>query len=200
MLKRVIFIIVIVLIGAYFVNNYFEKRAKEEAEKAEAKRIEEATKASVAEMVAQTNAIDNWNTTLTKGEEIRPEPILTVELERLWLTGRPILFLGAIKDIATLDNENYKIEIEESWINNPEYMFGTQLQLELRYPKQKVDLFLKAHPDIFKNFGFKNGVAVVAEIEKIETMKISGSEGEIEEIKVGKGKCIDMLYTGDVIF
>jgi hypothetical protein len=200
MVKRAIFIIVIVLIGAYFVNSYLERKAKENSERAEAKRIEDATKASVAEMVARTKAIDNWQAKLSKGEKIRLEPIFTVELERLWLTDSPILFLGAIKDIATLDNENYTIKINQNLFNNPEYIFGTQLELELRYPKQKVDLFLEQHPDIFKNFGFKNGVAVVAEIENIETITISGSEGELEEVKSGKGKCIDMLYTGDVIF
>jgi hypothetical protein len=177
-----------------------DKKARKEAEKAETKKVEEATKASVAELVARTNANDSWKTTLSGGEEIRLEPILTVELERLSLTDRPILFVGALKDIATLDNENYEIVIEQSLINNLEYMFGTELQLELQYPKQKVDLFLKAYPDIFKDFGFKNGVAVVADIEKIETIIISGSEGIREDIKVGKGKCIDMLYTGDVQF
>ncbi len=34
MTKRLIWIIVIILIGGYFVNNYLENKAKEEAEKA----------------------------------------------------------------------------------------------------------------------------------------------------------------------
>ena len=79
-------------------------------------------------------------------------------------------------------------------------MFGTELQLVLQCPKQRVDSFLKKHPDLFKNFGFKNRVAVVADIDEIETRIVSGSEGEREAIKIGKGKSIDMLYTGDVQF
>ncbi len=79
-------------------------------------------------------------------------------------------------------------------------MFGTELQLALQCPKQRVDSFLKDHPDLFKDFGLKNGVAVVADIDEIETIIVSGSEGEREEIKIGKGKCIDILYTGDVQF
>lgn len=200
MMKRAIWIIVIILIGGYFVNNYLEKKARKKAEDAEAKRIEETTKASVAEMVARTNAIDTWEKALNKGEKFRLERILTIELERLWLTERPILFIGAIKDVVTIDKENYRIEIERRLFSSLEHMFGTELQLTLQCSKQKVDLFLTEHPNLFKDFGFKNGVAVVADIDEIDTKLVSGTEGERQEIKVGKGKCIDMIYTGDVKF
>lgn len=200
MMKRAIWIIVIILIGGYFVNNYLQNKATKEAEKAEAKRIEETIKTSVAEMVARTNAIETWEKDLSKGEKFRLNRVLTVDLERMWLTERPILFVGAIKDIATLDKENYRIEIERGLFSSLEHIFGTELQLALQCPKQRVDSFLKEHPDLFKGVGFENGVAVVANIDEIETIIVSGSEGEKEEIKVGKGKCIDMVYAGEVWF
>ncbi len=200
MIKRTIAIIVIVLIGGYFVNKYFENKAKKEAERFERKKIEETIRASVSEMVRRTNAIDTWEKVLTKGEKFRLEKILTVELERVWLTERPILFIGAIKDVVTVDKENYRIEIERSLFNNLGYMFETELQLMLQYSKQKVDLFLTKHPNLFKDFGLENGVAVVADIDEIDTKLVSGTEGERQEIKVGKGKCIDMIYTGDINF
>ena len=78
-----------------------EKKAKHEAERAEAKRMEQTIRSSVAEMVSRTNAVDGWDRLLSKGERFRFAPILTVELEKLWLASRPILFIGAIKDIAT---------------------------------------------------------------------------------------------------
>ena len=199
-MKRAIWIIVILLISAYFVNSYLENRAKREAEKAEAERIEKTIKTAVAQLVERTNAVHNWGKELSKGEQFRLEPILTIELERLWLTDRPILFVGSIKDISTIDQDNYRIKIERSLFGSFEYMFGTELQLVLQCPKQGVDSFLKDHPDLFKDFGFKDGVAVVANIDEIETIIVSGSEGEREEIKIGKGKCIDILYTGDIQF
>ena len=196
-MKRAIWIIAILLIGGYFVNNYFENRAKREAEKAAAEKIEKAIKSEVSLLAGRTNAVYDWEKELSKGEQFRLEPILTVELERLWLTGRPILFVGSIKDISTVDIDNYSLKIKRSLFNSFEHMFGTKLQLELQCPKQRVDSFLKKHPDLFKDFGFKNGVAVVASIDGIETTIVSGSEGE-KEIKIGKGKCIDMLYIGNV--
>jgi hypothetical protein len=196
MMKRVIWIILALLVGAYFVNSYLSNKAKKAAEKAEAEQIRNATKAVVAELVKRTNADENWEKELSKGERFRLEPILTVELERLWLTGRPILFVGAIKDIATIDQENYRIEVERSLFSSFRCMLGTELRLTLQCPKKSIDSFLKEHPDLFKDCGWKNGVAVIADINEIETTIIAGSEGEREEIKIGKGKCIDILYTG----
>jgi len=200
MMKRLIGIIVVLLIGAYFVNTYIENKKKREAEKAEMERIEMATKEAVSQLVKRTNAVDNWEKDLSKGEQFRLEPILTVELEKVWLTDRPILFVGTIKDIVTSDQKNYRIEIERSLFSSFAYMFSTELRLVLQCPKPRVDSFLKEHPDLFKGGGFKNGVAVVADIDKIETTIVSGSKDDKKEIKIGKGKCLDMLYTGDVRF
>lgn len=201
MTKRVIWIIVIILIGGYFVNNYLEDKAKEEAAKAETERIEKATKAAIVQLAKRTNAVDNWEKDLSNGNQFRSEPILTVELERLWLTDRPILFVGSIKDISTIDQETYKMEIERSSFSGFEYMFsGTQLRLVLQCQKQRIDSFLKEHLDLFKDDGVRNGVAVIADIDEVETKTVSGSEGKEEEIKVGigKGKCIDLFYIGNV--
>lgn len=195
-MKRAIWIIVIILIGGFFVNKYLENKAKnkaiKEANKAEEKRIEETIKASVAEMVTRTNAIETWEKDLSKVKQTRSEPILTVELERLWLTSRPILFVGRIKDIATIDQENYRIEIERNHFRDlvNDYTLNTELQLVLQCPKQKIDSLLKEHPDF-------NGIAVIADIKEIETKTTIITEAdESIERKVGKGKCIDILYTG----
>jgi hypothetical protein len=199
MIRRVIWAMVIVLIAAYFIYNYLENKSKKEREKAETKKIEEVVKASVGKVVKSTNAIDNWEEPLSKGEGFRMAPILTVELEHLWIADRPILFVGAIKDIITEDKENYIIEIERSLFNF-KYIFGTELFLELKCPKGKIDSFIKENPDILKNSCFRNGVAVVADIKKIETKTIPDKEDGTREVKIGKGNCIEIVYTGNVLF
>ncbi|MBM4275914.1 MAG: hypothetical protein FJ134_15865 [Deltaproteobacteria bacterium] len=203
MIKRLILIIISVLVCAFFINYYFENRAKEQAKEAERKverkMIEESIKKSVEHLVERTNAIDNWEESLKKGEKFRLEPILTIELERIWLTDRPILFIGAIKDIFTADKESYIIQIEKSLFSMGKYAFLTEIIFELKYPKEKLDLFLTANPDIFKGIGFKNGIAVAANIKRIEKKIVSIGE-ERHEITIGKGDCIDIVYIGDVIF
>jgi len=78
----------------------------------------------------------------------------------------------------------------------------TELRLSLKCPKQKIDSILTEHPDLFKfNVStFANGFAVIAGIDKIETKIISGTEGGSREIKIGQGQCIDILYTGMIVF
>lgn len=199
-MKRIIWIIFAVVAVGYFFNSYTESKAKREAKRAEAERIEQAMKTVVSQMVSRTNAVSGWEEKLSKGERFRFEPIRTVELEQLWLQQKPILFVGAIKDIATHDQSRYVVLVERSLFGNFDYMFGTELQLSLLSDKDKIDSFLKEHPDLFKDYGFKNGVAVVARINSIRTTYVSGEEGEREVVKIGDGDLLDILYTGDVTF
>lgn len=199
-MKRIVWIIIAVAAVSYFSNSYMEKRAKRETKRVETERLEHATKAAVSKMASRTNSVTDWEANLSKGERFRLEPILTVELERLWMQQRPIVFIGSIKDIATRDQSQYVVLVERSLFSSFDYMFGTELQLSLLSNKDKVDSFLKEHPDLFKDFGFKNGVAVVAQINSIRTTYVTGEEGEREEVKIGDGELIDILYTGDVAF
>jgi hypothetical protein len=199
-MKKVIWIIVVLAIAGYFVNSYLQKRAKREAERAEAERIEQNIKSSVAEMVSRTNAVDGWDRQLSKGERFRFDPILTIELEKLWLVNRPILFIGAIKDIATHNEVHYIVSVEKSLFGSFDYMFDTELQLSLISPKQRIDSFLNQHPNLFKKYGFNNGVAVIAKVNAIRTIYIPGEEGERDEVRIGDGELVDIVYTGRVRF
>ena len=82
------------------------------------------------------------------------------------------------------------------------YMFGTELQLSLLSSKERIDSFLKQHPDLFKDngYGFSNGVAVIARVKTIRTTYVPGEEGEREEVRIGEGELVNILYTGDVRF
>lgn len=194
-MKKIVWIIIAVAVIGYFINSYTVNKAMREAERAEAKRIEQSTKTKVSRMASRTNAISNWEENLSKGESFRFEPILTVELEQFWLQQKPILFIGSIKDIATHDHSQYVVLLERSLYGSFDYMFGTELQLSLLSSKAQVDSFLKKYPDLFKDYGFNNGVAVVARINSIRTTTVLG-----DEVKIGDGELLDILYTGDVTF
>ena len=199
-MKKIIWIIVLLAIAGYFVISHLEKRAKDEAERAEQKRIEQTTKSLVQEMISRTNAIDSWEQQLSKGEKIRFGPILTLELEKLWLVNRPILFIGEIKDIATQNESYYTVLVERSLFSSLNHMFDNELQLSLSSPKQQIDAFLKQHPDLFKEDGFNNGVAVIARIKAIRTAYVSGKEGEHNKIIIGERELVDIVYTESVQF
>lgn len=179
-------VVLVVVVGYLYscsLANKDEREAEEAAQRAEAARVEQAMKAVVLEMVSDTNAIMDWETDL--GWEV-----LTVELEKLWLQQRPILFTGSIRDIATHDQSQYVVTVEGD-------LFRRDLRLSLLSDKEIMKVFLQKHPDIFEGFGFNNRVSVVARIYSIKTAYISGEEGQ-QEVRIGDGELISILYTGDV--
>jgi hypothetical protein len=111
-MKKIIWTIVVLVIVGYLATSYFVNKAKHERELAEelaeTKRAEQKLKSAVVEMVSRRGAVDDWESHLSKGESVRLGPILTVELEKLWLGNRPILFVGAIKDVITYNESHYE--------------------------------------------------------------------------------------------
>ena len=155
-MKKVIWIIVVLVVAGFLVNSYIQKRAKEKADRAEAERIEKNIRSSVSTMVSKSNAIDSWEQKLSRGERYRYDPILTIELEKHWLVDKPILFIGAINDIATHDESHYLVSVERSLFGSFDYLFDTELQLSLISKKDQIDIFLNKYPDLFKDYGFNN--------------------------------------------
>lgn len=199
-LKRFVLALVVLAICAYFVNSYLETRARKRAEREKAEREEQYIRSTVSQMVSRFDAVDDWEQRLCKGERVRTEKILTIELERLWLGKRPILFIGAIEDIATIDERTYTLRIERSLLTNLKHMFFTGLGLELKCSKSMLDPFLKSHPKMFSNLGLMNGVALIAKVDQIKTEFFKGEEGIKEEVRVGVGHCLYIIYTGKVQF
>ena len=138
-------------------------------------------------MVSDFGAVDNWDEKLSEGEK-SGEKILTMELEKLWMTDRPILFVGSMEDVANADDQNaYSIFMDyrgKSWGN-----FSSRLSLSLRCPKTLFDTFLKEHPSVLSE---ANDVAVIAKINKVESHVQQTEEGD-KAIKVGIGLCLDII-------
>ncbi len=196
------------VVGGYFVNSYLENKTIREAERRAKEQILQVAKASVSQMVSRTEAIDDWKLQLNKIEESRFfGPVLTIELEKLWLQSRPILFIGAIKDISTADLSQYTVLVESGFGSFERMSSGnmayTELELSLISSKEIIDSFLEKHPDLFKDYGLNNEVAVAARIHSIRTRTFQSyneltEEVVDEEVKIGDGELIDIVYTGDV--
>jgi len=198
-MNRIIWIAVIIGICIYFANGYIEDRKKERAQEAKEAEIARITKATVSLLVSKTNAIDDWDKVLSEGEEVSFRKILTIDLEKLWLTDRPILFVGYIDDIATYNDQFYILKVDRSLLSSL-HTLGTALSLELKCDKRKIDSFLKKYPNLVSGFDLSNNVAVVAKIGNVKTSYCIGDEGEREEVKIGEGYCIDIVFIGDVKF
>ena len=199
-MKKAIWIVLVFVIAGYLINSYLTNEKKREEEQAENTRIEKKIKDEISRFASESNAITDWEKILSKGEVVRSEPILTIELEKLWLRKRPILFLGSIKDISTYNKNNYIVLIERGYFSYSKYMFADDLRLSLICKKDVIDTLLSNKPDLFKDSGLYNNIAVTAHLDSIETKEIPNDEGDTDDIKIGDGKLIDIKYLGNIIF
>jgi hypothetical protein len=203
-MKVILPIVLVFAVGGYFVYSYFEGKARErvgrKAEQERTQRLRESTRAAIDKMVSKFDAIDNWDEKLSK--IVGEREIFTMELQNLWLTDRPILFVGKVEDAANTDDQDaYSISIVyfgKFWVD-----FSNRLTLSLRCPKTLFDSFLKEHPKAFSKY--PNDVAVIANIDKVNThfqevvkvYKKGHEEEDREEHKkrelVGIGLCLDIV-------
>jgi hypothetical protein len=179
-----------------------ESQRLHQTKKQVAEKARSELSASIGKMVKETNAVADWEMILARGKEFRVETVLTLELERLWLQGRPILFYGSIIDIKTQNAESYLLTIRPGMTSLGRPNFATDLELSLVCEKSKVDTFLVSHPKLFEDAGFNNEVAVVADIHRIRTEQSRPQQEEEgdKDVRVGDGNCVRLLLIGDAIF
>ncbi len=192
-MKKIIWAIVAVAIAGYFINSHFEDESKRKVEELKTKKSEEVIRTAVKKMVSRSNAVYDWALHLEKGKKYF-SPIFTIDLESVWLTKRPILFIGVIKDIATLDKLNYTIELKRGFHHGEYYVFGEKMEVSLRSSKKIIDSFLKKHP----NLNYYDNLAVIARINNIRAVSFLGEDGLMEEVRIGEGKLLDIKYIGRV--
>ena len=196
---RLLFVLVVLAIVAYLVNGYLERIALEKADRERRESIERSVRASVSKMVSQYDALSDWQEKLSQTKSLKTDKILSIDLERLWLIERPILFVGSIQDISTMDGQFYRVRMKSYRPGDPGRLSLAQLGLELKCAQTMLDSFMEAYPNLLAGSAFPNGVAVIAKIAEIKTQAVSGEESK-EELRIGVGDCLDMTYTGHVSF
>lgn len=197
--KKIFGYLIIALVLGYIVFNYYQDHKRDQAREAAALKKEQEIVAVLKGKTKQTNALIDWPVTLLRGDSLKMRTVLTIELEKLWQGKRPILFFGSINDIATLDQLNYKVVIDRnSFATIATGIIGTELLLELKCQRANIDLLIKNNPDIVKDIGLPEGIAVIAKINKIRSETRQEKEGGSTAVRIGVGECIDIVYTGSV--
>lgn len=175
--------LVVVVGGILFIRGGRERKAQEAV-----------IRATVADLTSRHDAVDDWEERLSKGESTSRR-VLSIELERLWQVGRPLRFVGVIKDVSSVNAETYQVDVDCL------SQFDTELRLSLQAPKATIDSFLQKHPKILKSADQTNSIALVAKISKITTTYELGTNGDgvdRVEIRTGHGELLGLVYVGDV--
>ena len=187
-LKKLAWIVPLVIVAAYLWNDYQDNEEKKAKLAAERRAIQE----SVHNLASRSGAVTDWEEKLSGEEKIRLDPVLTAELQQLWIGSQPILFVGAIEDIAILSKEEYVIFVMHEEMSSSYMFVSTPLGVRLRCHKELAEHLLR-NIQKDKDTLFR-GVAIIARIDSIST------EEGTENAKIGHGECIDVLYLGDKMF
>jgi hypothetical protein len=170
-----------------WVANELNQRARTN----EAENIRLQVVSSVAAAVRDTQAVDDWPKRLKRGKSYRSGPILTAELEQLWLSGRPILFRGGVRDLEGAGPDDYRLILGASTFEDT---FATELRLSLRCGRTAIDRLMVQQPRLLEDAGYTDNLVVVAQVERVRTER---GASEDRERRIGDGTCLRIFYVGN---
>ena len=120
-------------------------------------------------------------------------PVLTAELQRLWVIRRPILFLGSIEDVAINQDDTYQVIVEHDWIGVKNLFLRNNIRVSLRCPEQVATPLIQA-VKAKRTPQLGADIAIAGVIERIVTTSEKDSDGETTTVLTGVGTCINAVY------
>jgi len=185
-----IFIVVTAAILSLCMSSCSDRREKDVAEsRAKEQAQEEMLRVAVQTFAKNSEADTSWRKSII---EKHSGFLYSIDFEAAWLINNPILFIGILENVATVDDINYQLLISDDY-HSPE------LKLQLLCLKQKVDSMIKIinnDPDEYKFFGAK--IAVAARVTQIKYGLQPTKEG-METVFIGHGSCTNVMYLGDAL-
>lgn len=191
-MRRIVGVLLLVgVLGGAFGYRYYDERQRrvEEERQREARR---AALTRLEEFVRTTGSSTGWE---HKGGEEVDEPLermLTVDLEREWLGERPVLFVGAVSDVATAEDRSYRVFVEYRPLIDALFL-SKVLRLEVDCARERLDPVINARRRSSTRAFDGSGVAVAARIQRVRRELTPAGEGE-RTVLTGVGTCIDVLY------
>jgi hypothetical protein len=177
-------------------------------------RPNEAPSAHWVALAAQYRANLDWINHVRKAAE--HGPVMTANLQREWLSDRPIVFLGVLVDVTIkgTDRDRYILQIRA-----PDYYLNTELQdqylaLQLECSASDVDPLLESAAQLADPLALAPTIGVVANLSTVRTTKVMALEAKadaeedvddqgrpglrlydvqeatLKDLKVGVGRCV----------
>lgn len=198
--KKPYWIFLLVAFIAFWVIFYYQGGVIENKQHPPILKKVKVANTALQNMIDRTNAINDWEKKLSKGRTLVTDPIMSIELENLWLGKRPILFQGAIRDISSLNKKQYRMVIDNSTLfllrDGRPVFIGSRIYLRLKCDRTMIDSLLMKNPRLFKESGRYNVVLVVAKIDSIKSGIKENEEGDKIGVHTGVGSCVDIQYAG----
>lgn len=152
MVKRILIVLVVLglawmavswMIGEKRRNDVYERRQAEYRAREESE---------IEEFLSKYEVVPDWEEQLCAGREIFDE-LMTADIERVWIGGRPIVYKGGIKDIAMHDERHYEVQLRMAPFSMMPGIMLHRLGLRVIADKQIIDRQLEKHPGITGSLG-----------------------------------------------
>lgn len=191
---RYVFVLLILIGLGYWAYSSRQEHVKTEKQQTEIEARREVLKNAVTKMAAKSNAVTSWGSDLAGGKGERTSLVFSAELQKVWVVGRPILFMGSIKDIALNKDGSYQIAIEDDGNDNPAlFLLQNKLRINLRCPESITVPLIEAEKSE-QSLNHGANIAIIGLIDSIESSSENIPDGDPITVLTGVGKCINALY------
>ncbi len=183
-------------VAAYFAQSkyqgYVQNKQREEQNQVNAKaQEEEETAALVAklhQLARQHEAEINWVSKLDDESQVRLTPVMSVELQDIWVNAAPILFIGTLMDIARNRDGSYQVLLKYAPLSGGSYLLRTELFLSARCSSEQAIPLLKTVKETYSPTVFGN-VAIIGKVLGIRSKQARDSDGDDESQLTGFSTC-----------
>ena len=196
MLRRLVYSIILAALG-YWGYSTWQSSVEKNRQQVERQAQKEKLKSRITEVALKYGAVIDWPSRLTRENRLRDLPVLSAELQDLWINSKPILFVGKVRDIIRTSEEAVLLSIDYGWAD-PIFGHGIEalnaagLRVKVQCANALAAPLIAASSSSVAYSPFSN-VALVANIDMIESSTERGEKGEPIEVRTGTGKCIDIV-------
>lgn len=191
-MRKYLFPLVLCLALAFCVNQHLDKTKKENAEKIADKIAEKNHIKNIKHIIVKYNANYEWYKLTESTKNRFSKPIIQADLEREWISERPIVFFGNIYDYKNSAG-SYRVAIHPSIF--PIGAATWSVGLDVLAPRNVIDKLVAEHPDVLSRYPVSkmSAVAIIAKVEAVEPRWEGGGE-DAEEVRYGVGTLLDAYY------
>lgn len=174
---------------AYFGNSqyrdYLSKRELDAANEREIRAMVE----SLHRLATTHGATVGWAQKISGKDAVRLSPIMSAELQQVWLTGAPVLFVGALKDISRNEDGSYLVHLQYT-ADSSEFVFlSTEIHLKAKCAAEQTLPLLKMARDTSRMAIFADS-AIVGTISEVSSKQVRDSEGADITQLTGTATCL----------
>lgn len=167
----------------------WQQRIGEEESNASKRRAEVA---QILTHAAAKHADVDWDIRLANGKERVSRALMTAELQQVWLTKRPVLFVGRLLDIRREADGYYWVRIErERMLKTRPRFVGNDIVLEVACTAPMAEIILSRVREKTSTYP-ELRIAVVADVEEVRIDMVDDKEGKDSTLR-GVGRCVSVM-------